>query len=118
MNRHARPVSLRAIFATFVALAMMLAPAMTHAGAAFAAMPDQDMQMMEAGHCQSLPSQSGQNDKDAGKSCCISICIGLAASPPTPVLVETTPSRLITFFVPKLHRPYLGEIATPPPRIA
>ncbi|HEV8407892.1 MAG TPA: hypothetical protein VGQ34_08135 [Sphingomicrobium sp.] len=103
--------------ALMIALAVLFAPALTHAGAAFAAMPSHDMQIMEAGHCQAPPSQSGHHDKD-GKSCCISLTIGVAACPSAPVGAAIVLGSPPVFRLATLHRPYLGELATPPPRPA
>ena len=106
-------MSIRKLLTALIALAVLFAPAMTTAAAASAAVPDHQMQMMESGHCKSIPSA---HDKSDGHSCCISVFLGLAVAPSARFaefkpLVSPPVSP-----IPTLHRPYLGEIATPPPR--
>ena len=109
-------MSIRKLFAVFVALAVLFAPAFTGAGAALAAAPDQHAQMTEAGHCQTPPSQSGDHDKAPAKSCCISMCMGIAITPPAPGTHSELKPAPAVFAVATIHLSYLGEIATPPPR--
>jgi len=118
MSRYASPVSLRTLFAIVVALAVLFAPTVTREGQAFAAVPDHDMQMMEVGHCQSLPSHSGAPDEETGKSCCISICFAVAITPAVPASGSAVRAVQSVSQPAALHRPYLGELATPPPRSA
>jgi|SRR5260221_2004327 len=114
MRAYGAPMSLRKLFSALIALAVLFAPTVTSAAAAHAGVPDHQMQMMEAGHCNSMPS-SHQHPSD-GKSCCISICMGLAVSLSAPVTEIAPPASRPVYFVAALHLPYLGEIATPPPR--
>jgi hypothetical protein len=107
-------MSLRTLLSAVLALAVLFAPAVTHAAATHAGIPDHQMQMMEAGHCSSMPS--GHHDKSDGKSCCISVYVGLAAASSAPVTEIALPASPPMYFVVTFHRPYLGEIATPPPR--
>ena len=114
--------SIRKLFAVLVALAVFIAPALTRAGEVYAAAPDHHMQMMEAGHCHSSPDDhdqsTGDHDKSIAKSCCVAMCMALAVTPSTPA--DSTALRVtITALPPRgLHLGYLGEIATPPPRLA
>ena len=114
MSANAPQMSLSKLWSIGIALAVLFAPAVTSAAAAHAAVADHQMQMMETGHCQSMPS--GHHDKADGKSCCISTYVGaaFAASAPSAetALAAVSPESVL----PALHRPYLGEIATPPPR--
>lgn len=114
MSAYAPAMSLRKLLSALIALAVLFAPAVTSAAAAHAAIPDHQMQMMEAGHCQSMPS--GHSDKTDGKSCCIAISLGLAVASSAPVAKIVPPASPPVYFVPVLHRPHLSEIATPPPR--
>ncbi|MFL6728148.1 MAG: hypothetical protein ACJ8FS_16785 [Sphingomicrobium sp.] len=107
-------MSLQKLLTALIALAVLFAPAITSAAAARAAIPDHPMQMMESGHCTSMPS--GHHDKSDRKSCCISVSIGLAVAPFVPVAGAAALASAPVYFLAKLHRPYLGEIATPPPR--
>ena len=113
MNAHGHPMSIRKLLTVLIALAVLFAPAVTSAAAANAAVPDHQMQMMESGHCKSIPS--GHNKSD-GHSCCISISLGLTVAPAAPLAEFESLVSAPVSFIPTLHRPYLGEIATPPPR--
>ena len=114
MSAYTPAMSLGKLLSALIALAVLLAPAVTSAAAANAAIPDHRIQMMESGHCQSMPS--GHSDKSDGKSCCIAISLGLAVASSAPMAEIVPPASPLVYFVPVLHRPHLGEIATPPPR--
>ena len=116
-------MSLRTLFAALVAMAVLFAPAMTRAGQAFAAVPDHHAQMMQSGHCKMAPShssdgeRSSKNDK-AGMSCCISMCMAVAVTPPAPLAVVPTHAAAPTFPLTHQYHGLIAEIATPPPRLA
>ena len=116
MRSYGASVSIRKLFAIILALSVLFAPAV--AGAAMAASPQHDMQMMEAGHCEAPPSGTAHHDKMDGKSCCISMCMAVAVAPSTPA--ETMPLRqeVAEFALPKTYHGLHGEISTPPPRIS
>ena len=114
MTANRPAMSLRKLLSAMIGLAVLFAPAVTSAAAARAGVPDHQMQMMESGHCNSMPS--GHHDKSDGKSCCISMTMGLAVAASAPVTEIVPPTSPPVSFVPALHRIYLGEIATPPPR--
>jgi hypothetical protein len=114
MIAYVRPVSMTKLFTILLALATLFAPGV--AGAAMAASPHHDMQMMEAGHCQTPPS-SGDHKMD-GKSCCIAMCMAVAVAPST--RAETSPLReqVAQFPTAQAYHGLPAEIATPPPRHA
>ena len=116
MSAYARLMSIRKLFAILLALSVLLAPGLT--GAAMAAAPHHDMQMMEAGHCEAPPSQPGNHDKTSGKSCCIAMCMALAVTPTTPNEVSRPRQEVAQFAPPKSYQGLPAEIATPPPRPA
>lgn len=107
-------VSIRTLLSALLALAVLLSPAVATAAATRIAVPDHQIQMMEAGHCKSLPSSD--HEKSDNKSCCVSLCIGLAVSPSAPLTETVSRPSPPVFAVESLHLAYLGEIATPPPR--
>ena len=115
MRAYASPVSIRKLLSILVALAVLFAPAFTRVGAAYAAAPSQHTQLMDSGHCKMPPSQSGDHGK-ATKDCCISMCMTVAVAPTA--LAEESDLKPVpaVFAVAAIHLPYLGEIATPPPR--
>ena len=109
----------RPLFAFFLVIAVLFASAMTGtAAASAAAMPGHDMQMMEMGHCSSSPS-SHDDGKSMPKQCCIAMCMAaVAVAPSTPAELPMIQQAAPSSFVPAAHDGYLGEIATPPPRLA
>lgn len=109
-------VSIRTFLCALFALAVLFSPAVTTAAAAANAVPDHQMQMMEAGHCTSAPSSDHQ--KSDGKTCCVSISLGLEIAPATPMSETAQPPSLPVITVATLRLSHLGEIATPPPRHA
>lgn len=116
MRAYGHLMSTQKLFAILVAVAVLFAPAFSRAGEAFAAVPDHHAQMMEAGHCDEPSSKPGDQDKAPAKSCCISMCMGIAIAPATPAKeAQLVPDPAVSS-IPSLHRSYLGEIATPPPR--
>jgi hypothetical protein len=109
-------VRLRTLLGLLFALAVLFAPAVTGVAAAQAAVPDHQAQMVKAGHCTSTPS--GQRDYSDGRSCCISVNVGVAVAQVAPLVAAAPPAPTPISLVRALHRPYLGEIATPPPRLS
>ena len=98
-----------------VAIAVFFAPTAAAANAARASVPNHAMQMMESGHCKSIPASD--HEKAPAKTCCVAMCMAIQAIAVTHVsenFVHQTPTN---FAVRKLHLGYLGEIATPPPRL-
>ena len=111
-------VSIQRLFAVLMAVAVLLGPVLTHAGAAAAAVPDHQMQMMESGHCEPLQSDPTDEQTTDAMTCCIALCSAVPAAPPAP-LGETALEPVATVVaVDAGHLSYLGEIATPPPRHA
>lgn len=128
-------VNIRRLLALLVAIAVLFAPALTRTGAAFAAIPDHQLQMMESGHCTSSPaaadsdtSIAGQKaggdhkspgaDKAAGKNCCISMCTAVAVSAPAADQAVPIHGSGPLFALLNQYHGRITEIATPPPRPA
>jgi hypothetical protein len=113
-------MSLSKLFAIVVALAVLLAPAFTRAGEAFASVPDHHAQMMQSGECHApetgVPEESG--DKAPVKDCCISMCMAVAMMPPAPMQDGPINPEPAVSAIPALQVSHLAEIATPPPRRA
>ena len=108
-------MSLREIFAIFVALSVLFAPGL--ASAAMASSHD-DMQMVGAGHCQSPPSSSGDHGKMGAKSCCIAMCMAVAVAPSARAEAPIVRQQVTQFAAPAVYDGTPDEIATPPPRRA
>jgi hypothetical protein len=117
MKAYADVVSIRKIFAILVALAVLATPSVTYAAMPVAAPHHHDMQIMEMGHCQTPPSNSGDHGQ-ADKNCCISMCMALAVAPAAPGDAAEWKHAITYFTVPQSWHGYIGEIATPPPRTA
>ena len=111
-------VSIDKLLAILVALTFMLAPTVARAGEMAMADGHHDMVMMDGGHCQKAPSHSPTHDKAAGDSCCVSMCMAVAIAPGAPIESTRLAHVDAYFAAPATWHGYLGEIATPPPRLA
>ena len=118
MRAYAPVMSIRKLLFLLVAVAFLIAPALTRAGEARAAVASHQMEMMEPGHCTAPPSDSGDHDRAPVEKCCMSICMGIAIASPPPVGTSDIVPVDAVSPIPNLHLSYLGEIATPPPRMA
>lgn len=111
-------MSIQKLFAILVAFAVLLAPAFTRAGEAFAAVPDHHALMLESGHCEDAAPVSGKDEGTKAKNCCMSMCTAVA------VTFTAAQSERDLRHSPAVFtaRPFLmglpAEIATPPPRSA
>lgn len=117
MGAYRAAMGIRPLFAFLLAIAVLFASALSGSAVASAATMNHDMQMMEMGHCSSMPSKD--DGKAPVKSCCVAMCtpaVAVAQSADTelPLLQQAS----ATFSIPAVHSGYLGEIATPPPRLA
>ena len=114
MRAFAPYLSLRALFGIVVALAVTFAPAIGR-GEALAAVPHHDMQMMEAGHCHS-PASKHAAHHEGDMSCCTAMWVAVTVPADGPA--ESPPVRAapVSISLLALHRPFLGELSTPPPR--
>ena len=105
-----------------VAVAVLFAPALTRAGEAFASVPDHHAQMMQSGHCKTVPAHSGDDNSSgqdkAGMTCCISMCMAVAVTPPAPAAAVAMLAASPTFPLTHQYHGCIAEIATPPPRLA
>ena len=118
MRTYAPYMGPRPLFGFILMIAMLFASALTGtAAASAAAMPGHDMQMMEMGHCSSMPSKD--DGKTPAKSCCIAMCTAaVAVAPSAPSELPLLQQAPATFPMLTSYIGYLGEIATPPPRLA
>ena len=106
----------RPLFAFILTIAVLFASALSGSAVASAATMNHDMQMMEMGHCSSMPSKE---DKAPVKSCCIAMCTAaVAVAPSAPAELPVVQQAPAAFPILTSYIGYLGEIATPPPRLA
>jgi len=106
----------RSLFAFVIMIAMLFASAVAGTAAASAATMNHDMQTMQMGHCSSPPAK--EDGKAPVKSCCIAMCMAVAVEPAVPPQLGDIHHQATYFAVPTSWHGYLGEIATPPPRLA
>lgn len=107
----------RPLFAFILTIAVLFASALSGSAVASAATMNHDMQMMEMGHCSSMPSKD--DGKTPAKSCCIAMCTAaVAVAPSAPSELPLLQQAPATFPMLTSYIGYLGEIATPPPRLA
>jgi hypothetical protein len=105
-------------------LTLMLAVAMSFAplamGGAMAAAPAHHGSIAQhgdmTGHCADKSDHS-KPAKAAGQGCCAAMCLGVAVAPASPgePLAFASPSARPA--PDRFRRGFLGEIATPPPRL-
>lgn len=111
-------MSIRKLLGLLVALSVLLAPSVAAAAERGMALANHDMQMMQMGHCEAPPSGHADHDQNSGHSCCISMCMGVAVTPGTPAVEKLAVQATPAFVPPRSLLGFLGEIATPPPRLA
>ena len=109
-------MTFRRLFALLFAVAMALAPLGMPAMAEAAAPAAQHGAMAKSAHCDRQP-RPDQHHKAPDKSCCAAMCIAVVV----PIGVTELPQYHASQVRPGsdiVRRGYLGEIATPPPRLA
>ena len=118
MRAYGHIMSISKLFSILVALAVLLAPAFTRAGEAYASVPDHHAQMMQSGECHAPDTGVPDEDRDDApvKNCCISMCMAVAMMPPAPRQEGLLKPEPAASAVPALQVSHLADIATPPPR--
>src|SRR5690242_1040641 len=116
MRAYAPSVSVRKLFAVFLALAVLFAPSVTYAAMPMAMGHSGGMQMIAMGPCEAPPSNT--DGKAPAKNCCMAMCMMIAVSPESPVALLEPQLAVSYFATPASWHGHLGEIATPPPRTA
>lgn len=118
MRAYAPSMGTRPFFAFILMFAVLFASALSGTAAASAATMNHDTVMMDTGHCTSPPA-ARHDGKDMTKSCCVAMCAAtVAVAPSAPAELALVQQAAATFLIPAGHHGYLGEIATPPPRLA
>ena len=118
MRAYRATMGIRPLLAFVLTIAVLFASALTGTAAASAATMNHDMQTMEMGHCSSPPS-SDHGGKSMPKQCCMAMCAAaVAVAPSAPSEIADIHHQVSYFAVPESWHGYLGEIATPPPRLA
>lgn len=115
-------MSLRLLFSIMVAVALAFAPfAMPMGEASAAPAAGHHEGMGKAGHCdeQTAPAKSdGKSDSHKEKPCCTAGCMAVAMLPLMGEAALALPNATDRPGLDLFYRGFLGEIATPPPRLA
>ena len=111
--------SLRGLLQALLALAVLVAPVAAHAMEQQSAPTSSHHQQTSASaHCDGASDEGSKPEKVPGKTCCASMCMGIAVAPTAPAAdhmvihadVASSPS-IVLIGSPR-------ELATPPPRSA
>lgn len=104
----------RALLKIFVLFAFLISPAI-EPGDALAAARAHETQMMTTGHCQSQVSHT-DGRRQTEMNCCAAPWIGIAAEINSQVQAAKVCALQQPIPLAAIHRAFLGELATPPPR--
>lgn len=118
MSAHIRRMSIQRLLAFLIALAVLVAPAVTRASDAFAAVPDHHAQMLKTGHCGDVAPGSNGEEGTSAKICCKSMCTAVAFALATTLSDEDVLHSPDVFTERTFLMGLPAEIATPPPRSA
>ena len=111
-------MSVRLLFSMMVAVALAFAPfAMPEGEASAADASGHHEGMAKAGHCDDTPAPA-KSDGHKEKPCCGSGCMAAAMLPAEGEVVAASPHSTERPGLDRFRRGFLGEIATPPPRLA
>jgi hypothetical protein len=111
--------SLRGLLQALLALAVLLAPVTANAMERQPAPTSSHHQKASASaHCDGTSEQGAKHEKFSGKTCCASMCMGIAVAPQASAADEvivhaevSSPALTVLIGSP-------AELATPPPRVA
>lgn len=111
-------VNVRLFLSMVVAMALAFAPFAMPVGEAHAAVATGHHQgMATAGHCDDAPAPA-KADHHKEKPCCTAGCMAAAMIPPTGEVAAILPHATERPGLDRFRRGFLGEIATPPPRLS
>lgn len=111
-------VSVRFLFSMLVAMALAFAPfAMPMGEASAAPAAGHHESMSGPGHCDEMPAPA-KSDSHKAKPCCTAGCMAAAMLPAMGEGIGLVPHATERPGLDRFYRGYLGEIATPPPRLA
>ena len=116
MRKKVRQLNVWRPLEILVAVAVLFGPVLTHVGAAIAAVPDHEMQMMQASSCEDASAHKAS--KNGVMSCCIATYLAVeisARAPRAQLPVRTVPPL---FELATLHRSHPCDLPTPPPRLS
>jgi len=112
-------LSFRRLLQALLALAVLMAPVAANAMQASAMVLGPHQETVKASaHCDETPGKSSKHEKAADKTCCASMCMGVALGAFSSMNDGVVPTVVLMSSV---HRALTGaptELATPPPRTA
>ena len=108
---------LRKLFSALLACALLLAPAISHANMAQAAIADHQGETADKGHC--APASDKDQDKPVDMACCDALCMAVAVAPATaPMTPPLLQGSMVKGSLSGFRTGTPMELATPPPRTA
>lgn len=110
--------SLRGFLQALLALAVLVAPVTANAMERLPAAASHDEKASASAHCGGATENSSKQDKAPGKTCCASMCMGIAVAPSAPAGAEVIVHAEATSSAPTFLIGSPAELATPPPRAA
>ena len=111
-------MSVRLLLSMMIAVALAFAPfAMPMGEASAAPAAGHHEGMAKAGHCDDMPAPA-KSDSHKEKPCCTAGCMAAAMLPAMVEGVVALPHATERPGLDLFYRGFLGEIATPPPRLA
>lgn len=108
---------IRTLLGFLAALVVLFAPSVASAAEGGIIQSNHHAEMIAMGQCQSPPCAHGDQDKNAGHSCCIAMCLGLPCGQAAQAITPSQPHAPANFAISTLHLAELVETATPPPRL-
>ena len=116
-QHYRKRMSLRSLFGTLIAIAMLFAPLGLSSVGATVMVPvaDHHAQMVESGDCDKQESKDSPSDS---KSCCVAMCSPMAVE----LMIASEPNGLAPLPVlpsrAQIDPGFLAKLPTPPPRPA
>lgn len=108
---------LRKLFSALLACTLLLAPAISHAGMAKAAVADHQSATAEKSHC--APAIEDDQDKPVEMACCDAMCMAVAVTPAAaPLIPQLLQGGMLVGSLCGFRTGTPMELATPPPRPA
>jgi len=119
MNWIRHKMSLRGLLQAMLALAVLVAPVTANAMERIVPSGSSHHQQAKApAHCSEAPDTDSKHDKATDKTCCASMCMGVAVTPQAPTAGGAAVPAAATFSSPASLSGSPAELATPPPRLA
>jgi len=111
--------SLRGLLQALLALAVLVAPVTANAMEQLSApISAHHQQTSASAHCDGASEEGSKPEKIPGKTCCASMCMGIAVAPSAPAVEDMVTHTHVTSSLSIVLISSAAELATPPPRTA